>query len=95
MLIGEGSTSHRRILPCRYIAGYVGVGNFSHQQLEEVATTLTPKEARKMLKDTFIVQEYVPGGSLKDMVLAQVGRAPTEPWNFECSVHDRLAKRCD
>ena len=62
------------MLPCRYIAGYVGVGNFSHQQIEEVATTLTPKEARKLLKDTFIVQEYVPGGSLKDMVLAQVSR---------------------
>ena len=77
------------MLPCRYIAGYVGVGNFSHQQLEEVATTLTPKEARKMLKDTFIVQEYVPGGSLKDMVLAQV-----PPWIFEFSAHDRLVKRC-
>lgn len=38
----------------------------------ELWPTLGPADARKMLKSTFIVQEYLPGGSMKDVVIEAV-----------------------
>lgn len=60
----------------RYIAEYIGQGNFSPLVVE--VASMTAKEAQTMLRSTFIVQEYINGGSLKDVVLSQVrsGCAP-------------------
>ena len=58
-------------MPFRYIAAYVGVGNLSNIAREEVAT-ITAKEARRLLKSTYIVQEFINGGSLKGAVIQQV-----------------------
>ena len=53
----------------RYIAGYVGVGNFSAER-----TPGTADEARTMLRSTYLVQEFIHGGPLKDIVIDQVHR---------------------
>ncbi len=46
------------LLLCRYIAEYIGQGNFSPLVVEEVAS-MTAKEAQSMLHSTFIVQEFM------------------------------------
>ena len=54
----------------------MGVGNFSNEAIEQMGTNLVASEARKMLKSTFIVQEYVQGGALREIVIDQVPPTP-------------------
>lgn len=60
------------MLSGRSISGYVGVGNFSEGTIESMPSQLTPADAKAILKSTFIVQEYIPGGTLKDLVIDAV-----------------------
>ena len=55
----------------RYIASYVGAGNLSKNAGKEIAS-ITAKEARQMLKSTFIIQEYISGGTFKSLIISQV-----------------------
>ena len=54
----------------RYIVEYIGVGGSGDISLRNA------ESARKVLNSTFLVQEYVEGGNLRNQVLEQVNQAP-------------------
>ena len=54
------------LLHARYIVEYIGVGGSGDISLRNA------ESARKVLNSTFLVQEYVEGGNLRNQVLEQV-----------------------
>ena len=57
------------LLHARYIVEYIGVGGSGDISLRNA------ESARKVLNSTFLVQEYVEGGNLRNQVLEQVRQA--------------------
>ena len=58
------------LLHARYIVEYIGVGGSGDISLRNA------ESARKVLNSTFLVQEYVEGGNLRNQVLEQVKQPP-------------------
>lgn len=52
---------------CSHITRYIGVGS----NLENVSL-LNDHDAQRVLDSTFIVQEYIDGGTLRSQLLSQV-----------------------
>ena len=57
------------LLHARYIVEYIGVGGSGDISLRNA------ESARRVLNSTFLVQEYVEGGNLRNQVLEQVKQA--------------------
>lgn len=54
-------------LPCSHITRYLGVGT----HMEDSSFNKDEEHTRKVLNATYLVQEFIDGGNLRDQVLQQ------------------------